>query len=68
MRELSKAISRGGAKRMATHMLVAVISATSIYLRTLVITNDVYICPMLIDGCSNIWWGGRSAGKNKINI
>ena len=52
----------------ALQIWMSVISATSIYLITLVITNAVYICPMLIDGCSNIWWGGRSAGKNKINI
>ena len=34
----------------------------------LVITNVVFIHSMLIDGCSNIWWGGGSEGEKKINI
>ena len=40
----------------------AVISVGSIYLTTLVITNDIYIWPMLIEACSNIWRGGQSGG------
>ena len=47
---------------------ISPVSATSIYLMALVITNGVFIHSMLIDGCSNIWWGGRSAGESKINI
>ena len=56
--ELNPQPSRRVAVVAALNPETAVISATSIYLTALVITNGVYICSMLIDGCSNIWWVG----------